>query len=182
MRIRSLIPLALFLAIAALLGVGLTMDSEKVPSPLIGKPIPSFQLPGLRDPRVSVRPSDQMGRVWLLNVWGTWCAGCRREHDVLMRAAREYGLPIVGLNYRDERDAAIEWLKHLGDPYVVSGFDPDGEAALDLGVYGAPETYVIDSEGIIRYKHIGPLSPSALRETILPMVRDLRESSSTQAR
>ncbi len=176
MRYRSLIPLAIFVAIAALLGVGLTLDAHEVPSPLIGEPVPAFERPGLRDPQAQVSPSDQEGRVWLLNVWGTWCVGCREEHDVLLEAAREHDLTIVGLNYKDERAAAIDWLERLGDPYVASAYDPEGKVGLDLGVYGAPETYVVDAQGVIRHKHIGPLSPSELRETILPLVRELRPS------
>jgi cytochrome c biogenesis protein CcmG/thiol:disulfide interchange protein DsbE len=122
-------------------------------------------------------PADFDGQVWLLNVWATWCAACEQEHPVLMRAAREHGLTLVGLDYKDERAKAIEWLDRRGDPYVVSGFDPEGRVGLDLGVYGAPETYIIDAEGVVRYKHIGPISPKALREDILPRVRDLRESA-----
>lgn len=176
MRYRSLIPLAVFVAIAALLGVGLTLDADEVPSPLIGKPVPAFELPGVRDPQARVSPADYEGRVWLLNVWGTWCAGCREEHDVLLEAAREHDLAIVGLNYKDERGAAIDWLERLGDPYVASAYDPAGDVGLDLGVYGAPETYIVDAEGIIRHKHIGPLSPTELRETIVPLVRELQPS------
>ena len=176
MRLRSLIPLAVFVAIAGLLGVGLTLDADEVPSPLIGKPVPAFELATVRDPQKTFRPSDLKGKVWLLNVWATWCAACREEHDVLMNAAREHGLAIVGLDYKDERAAAIDWLDQLGDPYVTSAFDPKGEVGLDLGVYGVPETYVIDREGITRHKHIGPVSPAQLRETILPLVRELRRS------
>lgn len=176
MRARSLIPLAVFVAIAALLGIGLTLDADEVPSPLIGKPVPAFEMPGLHDAQARVRPADYDGQVWLLNVWGTWCAGCRQEHDVLLRAAREHGVPIVGLNYKDERPSAIDWLERLGDPYVASAFDPEGRVGLDLGVYGAPETYVIDAEGVIRHKHIGPLSETELRDTILPLVRELQAS------
>lgn len=174
MRYRSLIPLALFLVIAVVLGIGLTLDADEVPSPLIGKPVPEFELPGVRDPQAQVSPSDQRGQVWLLNVWGTWCVGCREEHDVLVDAAREHGLTIVGLNYKDKRAAAVDWLERLGDPYDASAYDPEGDVGMDLGVYGAPETFVIDAEGIIRHKHIGPISPDELRETIVPLVRELQ--------
>ncbi|MEX1081978.1 MAG: DsbE family thiol:disulfide interchange protein [Halofilum sp. (in: g-proteobacteria)] len=176
MRYRSLIPLAIFVVIATVLGIGLTQDADEVPSPLIGKSVPAFELPGLRDPQARVGPADEHGRVWLLNVWGTWCVGCREEHDVLLDAAREHELTIVGLNYKDERDAAIDWLERLGDPYVASAYDPEGDVAMDLGVYGAPETYVVDANGIIRHKHIGPLSPADLRDTIVPLVRELEPS------
>lgn len=173
MRVRSLIPLAIFLGIALLLGVGLTLDADRVPSPLIDKPVPAFELPAVRDNGRTVQPADFEGRVWLLNVWGTWCAGCREEHDTLLKAAREHDLTIVGLNYKDDRDKAVAWLERLGDPYAVSAYDPDGKVGLDLGVYGAPETYIVDGDGIIRYKHIGPISDEDLRETILPRAREV---------
>jgi len=177
MRARYYAPLAIFAAIAVFLGIGLTLDNEEVPSPLIGEPVPSFEIATVRQPERSMAPADFDGQVWLLNVWATWCAACKQEHPVLMRAAREHGLTLVGLDYKDERAKAIEWLDRRGDPYVVSGFDPEGRVGLDLGVYGAPETYIIDAEGVVRYKHIGPISPKALREDILPRVRDLRESA-----
>lgn len=174
LRARFLIPLVVFVAIAGLLGVGLTIDTERVPSPLIDRPIPAFAAPGLADPGRSVRPEDFAGEVWLLNVWATWCVPCRDEHPVLMHAARELGLTIVGLNYKDDRDAAIDWLERLGDPYRVSASDPGGRVGIDLGVYGVPETYVVDAEGIIRYKHIGELTREDLDDTILPVVERLR--------
>lgn len=176
MRARALIPLGVFLAIAVLLGVGLTIESDEVPSPLVGKPVPSFDVPTVRDPAQRFQPSDMEGQVWLLNVWATWCTACRVEHDVLMSAARDHDVAIVGLDYKDEREPAIEWLDRRGDPYVISPYDPKGKVGLDLGVYGVPETYVIDAEGIIRHKHIGPISPAQLRDTILPLVRELQAS------
>lgn len=176
MRARALIPLGVFLAIAVLLGVGLTINSDEVPSPLVGKPVPSFDVPTVRNPEQRFTPADMEGRVWLLNVWATWCTACRKEHDVLMAAARDHGVPIVGLDYKDERAAAIDWLDRLGDPYVASPYDPEGKVGLDLGVYGVPETYIIDADGIIRHKHIGPISPAQLRDTILPLVRELSAS------
>lgn len=172
-RTRFVLPLAVFVAIAGLLGVGLTMDPSRVPSPLLDRPIPAFTAPALVDPRQSVRPTDFEGEVWLLNVWATWCVPCRTEHEVLMQGARE-GLHIVGLNYKDERSAAIDWLERLGDPYRVSASDPRGRVGIDLGVYGVPETYVIDAEGIIRHKHIGEMTHQDLEETIMPLVERLR--------
>jgi cytochrome c biogenesis protein CcmG/thiol:disulfide interchange protein DsbE len=176
MRARALIPLGVFLSIAILLGIGLTIDSDEVPSPLVGKPVPDFDVPTVRDAGQRFRPADMEGQVWLLNVWATWCTGCRVEHDVLMSAAREHDVTIVGLDYKDERAAAIDWLDRRGDPYVASPYDPKGKVGMDLGVYGVPETYVIDAEGIIRYKHIGPISPEQLRDDILPRVRELKAS------
>jgi cytochrome c biogenesis protein CcmG/thiol:disulfide interchange protein DsbE len=176
-RLRYLVPLGVFVAIGLLLGVGLTLDSEEVPSPLIGKPVPSFELPALANADRSVQPADLEGRVWLLNVWASWCAPCLDEHPLLMRAAGRDGLTVVGLNYKDERQAALQWLERHGDPYALAAYDPKGRAGLDLGVYGVPETYVIDRSGVIRYKHVGPLSEQELEDEILPLVRDLGETS-----
>lgn len=169
-RLRLLLPLGIFLVIAVFLGIGLTLDSDRVPSPLIGKPVPGFSLPAVNEPGRTVEPDDFRGQTWLLNVWATWCVSCRVEHEVLIEAARTHGATIVGLDYKDERPAAIRWLRERGDPYVVSAYDPEGRTGLDLGVYGVPETYVIDADGIIRYKHIGPVSHQQLQETILPLL------------
>lgn len=173
-RLRLLLPFGIFLVIAVFLGIGLTLDSSKVPSPLIGKAMPDFSLPSVHAPERNVTPADFRGEPWLLNVWATWCVSCRAEHAVLVEAARSHGARIVGLDYKDERPAAIDWLRRLGDPYVVSAFDPEGRVGLDLGVYGVPETYVIDGDGIIRHKHIGPLTRADLEEEILPMLEKLR--------
>lgn len=175
-RARYLVPLGVFVAIAGLLGVGLTMDPSRVPSPLIDRPVPAFSAPALLDPGRSVGPGDLAGEVWLLNVWATWCVPCRDEHEVLMQA-REQGLAIVGLNYKDEREAAIDWLERLGDPYRVSASDPRGRVGIDLGVYGVPETYVIDADGVIRHKHIGEMTRQDLDGTIVPLVERLRGST-----
>jgi len=171
---RYTIPLAIFAAIAVLLGVGLTIDTEEVPSPLIGEPVPPFELAAVEDTSRRVAPGDFEGRVWLLNVWATWCRACRQEHGVLMRAANDHGLTIVGLDYKDEHAAARKWLERRGDPYRVSAFDPEGDVGMDLGVYGVPETYVVDGEGIIRYKQVGPITPEILRQDLLPLLRKLR--------
>lgn len=172
-RLHLLVPLAVFLAIAGVLAVGLTLDSDRVPSPLIGKPMPDFALPVVDAPENTVRPSDFRGSPWLLNVWATWCVSCRAEHEVLMEAARRHDATIVGLDYKDEREAAIDWLHERGNPYVVSAYDPDGRTGIDLGVYGVPETYVVDADGVIRYKHIGPVSRDELRKRILPLLAEL---------
>lgn len=173
-RVRLLLPLGIFLLIAVFLAIGLTLDSRRVPSPLIGKPVPEFSLPDLHAPERSVGPADFRGQPWLLNVWASWCVSCLVEHEVLVEAARTHGATILGLDYKDERADAIKWLRERGDPYVVSAFDPKGRVGLDLGVYGVPETYVIDAEGIIRHKHIGPLSRQDLQESILPLLAELR--------
>lgn len=171
------IPLILFIGLIALLAWGLTQDPEKVPSPLIGEPVPEFSLSRVADPEAQITPSDLEGQVYLLNVWASWCRACREEHPLLMRLAENRDVPIVGLDYKDERTDARRWLDQRGDPYMVSAFDPEGDVAIDLGVYGVPETFVVDADGIIRHKHVGAITRSDLREDILPLIRKLREAS-----
>ncbi len=175
--LKALLPLAIFLGIAAFLFRGLGLDPRKVPSPLVDKPAPAFNLPELKDATLKVNTSDFMGQVSLLNVWATWCVSCRAEHKVLMRMAKRDGVRIYGLNYKDTRPEAIKWLEFYGNPYVANAFDADGRAGIDWGVYGTPETFVIDSEGVIRYKHIGPISDADARETILPLIKELKAES-----
>lgn len=170
--IRIALPLA-FVALVVVLGVGLSLNPREVPSPLVGKPMPAFDLERLRFPELRVRESDLSGQVSLVNVWATWCAGCRDEHPLLVRIANESGIPIYGLNYKDQRPAALQWLQRFGDPYVASGYDADGRAGLDLGVYGLPETFVVGPDGVIAYKHIGPIDERAWVEKIQPVVRSL---------
>ncbi len=172
-RTRFLLPIGLFLVIVLLLGVGLTLDPRKVPSPLIDKPAPDFALPRLDDTAVTLRPADLAGRVWVLNVWASWCVSCRAEHEVLKQLAARELAPIVGLNYKDQNDDARQWLRRLGDPYYASIVDADGKAGLDWGVYGVPETFVIDHRGVIRYKHIGPVTSADLQQTIVPLLEQL---------
>jgi cytochrome c biogenesis protein CcmG/thiol:disulfide interchange protein DsbE len=171
---RFLIPLAIFAVLVAFLGIGLRLDPREVPSPLIDKPAPAFDLARLQDPGKRLTPADMKGKVWLLNVWGSWCVSCRQEHPLLVELGKSGVVPIVGLNWKDNRDAALKWLDQLGDPYAISIMDPDGRVAIDYGVYGAPETYLIDREGVIRYKQIGPISPEALTGKILPLVKRLQ--------
>ena len=171
--VRYLLPLVVFLAMAGFLYVGLGLNPNDVPSPLVNKPAPQFELSQLHATQQRVSGSDMLGKVWLLNVWASWCVACRQEHPLLMQLARTGEVPIVGLNYKDGRSVAIKWLEDFGDPYVVSGFDEDGRVGVDFGVYGVPETYVIDKEGIIRHKHIGPIGLDALQTDILPLVREL---------
>jgi cytochrome c biogenesis protein CcmG/thiol:disulfide interchange protein DsbE len=168
-----LIPLAVFIAMLVFLGVGLKLDPREVPSPLIDKPVPVFHLQTLDTPSRLLSSADMRGQVWLLNVWASWCGGCREEHPVLVEFAQTRAVPIVGLDYKDQPDDARRWLDNFGDPYVASVSDPDGRTGIEFGVYGVPETFVIDKAGIIRHKQIGPITPEVLRDTILPLVKKL---------
>ncbi|NIP49825.1 MAG: DsbE family thiol:disulfide interchange protein [Gammaproteobacteria bacterium] len=174
--IRYHLPLGIFLLIVVLFVIGLRLDPRHVPSPLIDKPAPEFSLPSLRDENTRVGTSDFIGKVTLLNVWASWCVSCLYEHPLLMDLFRQGVVPIYGLNYKDERKAAIAWLEQRGDPYQASAYDEAGRVGIDYGVYGVPETYVLDKKGIIRHKHIGPLTREDLDETILPLIRQLNES------
>lgn len=173
-QLRYLLPLAAFLLLAGLLYRGLSLDPKLVPSPLIGKSMPAFTLPRLQDPDATLSDSDLLGEVFVLNIWATWCIACRAEHDVLLELARSGAVDIYGLNYKDQRDSAKSWLQQLGNPYVANAFDADGRTGIDWGVYGAPETFVIDRQGIIRHKHIGPLTMEVLNEEILPLIAALK--------
>jgi cytochrome c biogenesis protein CcmG/thiol:disulfide interchange protein DsbE len=170
---RFLLPLALFVGLVVFLAIGLGRDPHEVPSPLINKPAPAFQLPQLHEPSKTFSAQEMRGKVWLLNVWASWCVTCREEHPVLLDFARSGALPLYGLNYKDQRNDAIAWLKELGDPYLLSAADLDGRVGIDYGVYGAPETYLIDREGVIRFKQIGPLTPEIIQNKVLPLARDL---------
>ena len=170
---RFLIPLALFFVLVAFLAVGLRLKPREVPSPFIGKPAPAFTLSQLHLPESSFSPADLHGQVWLLNVWASWCVSCRQEHPVLMELAKHGLAPIVGLDYKDEREPAKAWLAEHGNPYRLSVWDRDGKVGIDFGVYGVPETFVIDKSGIIRMKHIGPLTQTVVSEKIIPLVKEL---------
>ena len=174
MKTRFFLPLAGFAALALLLGVGLGLKPREVPSPFIGKPAPAFSLPQLHQPQQQLAPGDMQGQVWLLNVWASWCAPCREEHPLLVTAARERQVPIVGLNYKDDPRNAQEWLRKLGDPYVGIGVDASGRVGIDYGVYGVPETFVIDKAGVVRFKHIGPMSSEVWTRDVLPLVKRLQ--------
>ncbi len=171
--LRYLVPLLLFLLLAGLLYRGLSLDPKIVPSPLIGKPMPAFTLPRLADAGATISDSDLKGKVSALNIWATWCVSCRAEHEVLLELARTGKVDIYGLNYKDNRADAQRWLTQLGDPYVANAFDADGRTGIDWGVYGAPETFIMDRDGIIRHKHIGPLTREALVQEILPLIARL---------
>jgi cytochrome c biogenesis protein CcmG/thiol:disulfide interchange protein DsbE len=173
---RYLVPLGLFLVLVAFLYRGLSLDPKLVPSPLVGKPMPVFTLTRLQDPDATISDTDIKGKVALLNIWATWCVSCRAEHETLLELAKTGKVAIYGLNYKDERTAAQQWLRQLGDPYVANAFDDTGRVGINWGVYGAPETFVIDRHGIIRHKHVGPLTPDVVNEQILPLVAELQTS------
>ncbi|MGE5524401.1 MAG: DsbE family thiol:disulfide interchange protein [Rhodospirillaceae bacterium] len=176
--LRFAVPLGIFLALVILLGVGLTLNPREVPSPLINKPAPMFELPQLHEPQKTFSPKEMAGKVWMFNVWASWCVSCREEHPVLMELARQNIVPIYGLNYKDQRADGMKWLSQFGNPYTLSAFDADGRVGIDYGVYGVPETYIIDKRGVIRYKRIGVVTPELLRDTIIPLVKELgRETS-----
>ncbi len=170
---RFVIPLILFLALVVFLAIGLGRDPHVVPSALINRPAPDFALSELRDPTKIVTPQQMRGKVWLLNVWGSWCPACREEHPYLLEIARSGAVPIYGLSWKDKREDALATLSELGDPYVLNVSDFDGRVAIDYGITGAPETYLIDKNGIIRYKEVGQLNPEIMEKKILPLVQEL---------
>ena len=174
---RFLLPLGVFLVLVFFLGVGLHRDPREIPSPFIGKPAPTFTLTQLQDPDKTFSPKDMEGKVWLLNVWASWCVACREEHPVLLEFARSGVVPIMGLNYKDSRKDGIDALNQLGNPYQLSAFDADGRVGIDYGVYGVPETFLIDKHGVIRYKQIGPVTPEAISEKLLPLIKELNAKS-----
>ncbi len=171
--LRFLIPLGILFGLVWFLAAGLKLDPKEVPSPLIGKPAPTFALTRLDNADVSIRSQDLLGKVWMLNVWASWCVACRQEHPLLVEFSRDKLLPIYGLNYKDERLAGLRWLSNFGNPYDASLFDQAGRVGIDFGVYGVPETFIIDRQGIVRFKQIGPLTPEVLRDEIVPLVRRL---------
>lgn len=171
--LKFLIPLALFGVLAWFLGAGLKLDPREVPSPLIGKPAPAFSLTRLDDPAATLAREDLLGKVWMLNVWASWCVACRQEHPALVEFARRKLVPVYGLNYKDGRADGLAWLSRLGNPYETSVFDADGRVGIDYGVYGVPETFIIDRQGVVRFKHIGPLTPEVIRDRIEPLLKSL---------
>ncbi len=172
---RYLLPLGIFIVLVVFLAIGLKLDPREVPSPLVGKPAPAFALPQLHKPEASFAPKDMQGKVWLLNVWASWCVSCRQEHPILVELAKSGIVPIYGLNYKDQRADALKWLQQFGDPYALSIVDAEGRVGIDYGVYGVPETYVIDKAGVIRFKQIGPVTQDVLEMTILPLVKELQK-------
>ena len=188
---KALLPLVLFAALVVFLGIGLMRDPREIPSPLVGKPAPAFSLPTLSGDK-PFSPADMLGQVWVFNVWATWCVACREEHPLLVQFSKSQRVPIVGLSYKEiqagdqvtgalseeaklqlARQRSVKFLQKAGDPYKLSVMDLDGRVGIDYGVYGVPETYIIDKQGIIRYKRVGPVTPEVLIETILPLIQKL---------
>ena len=173
MRLKFAIPLAVFFLLVAFFAVGLFRDPREVPSPFIGRAAPAFKLEQLHQAQLGFTPAEMKGKVWLLNVWASWCVACQVEHPLLVQMSKQKLVPIVGLNYKDKREDGVKWLARYGDPYVLSAHDLDGRVGIDYGVYGVPETFVIDKEGVIRYKQIGPITPEALEKKIKPLLKEL---------
>ena len=178
--LRYLIPLGLFLVLVVFLAIGLGRDPREVPSPLINKAAPTFRLPQLKDPNKTFSAEDMRGKVWVLNVWASWCVSCRDEHPLLLEYAKSGAVPIYGLNWKDRREDALAWLDELGDPYVVNAADIDGRVAIDYGVYGAPETYLIDQNGVIRHKHVGPVTRDVWTDKFMPLVQQLNREGAAK--
>jgi len=168
---RFIIPIGLFAALAAFLFVGLGRDKQTLPSPLIGKAAPLFELPRVDDPAQKISNRDFAGRPYVVNIWGSWCFACREEHAALMEIARRGEIPLVGLNWKDELPLAQEWLQKLGNPYVASAFDPEGNVGIDWGAYGAPETFLVDARGIIVYKFVSPMTIDVWEREFLPRIK-----------
>jgi cytochrome c biogenesis protein CcmG, thiol:disulfide interchange protein DsbE len=174
MQLKRIIPFVLFLIVVAFLGKGLFLDPHEVPSPLIGKPAPQFVAPTLENPTHNFTAAEMKGKVWLLNVWASWCGACRDEHPLLLNMSNQ-GLPLYGLDYKDTNVEAQNVLDQMGDPYIQTATDNNGKIGIDYGVYGVPETYVIDKAGVIRYKQIGPITPETLKDKILPLLKELQK-------
>jgi cytochrome c biogenesis protein CcmG/thiol:disulfide interchange protein DsbE len=172
-KLVFIVPLLLFAVLVFFLGRGLKLDPHELPSPLIDKPAPAFALTRLDDAGRTVRRDDMLGRVWLLNVWASWCVACREEHPALLAYSKTRSVPLVGLNYKDTRADGLAWLQQFGDPYDMSIFDQNGHVGIDFGVYGVPETFVIDKRGVVRFKHIGPLTPELLKTRLEPILKEL---------
>ena len=173
MKTRAILPLVVFILMAALLWRGLSLDPKKVPSPLIDKQAPTFALAMLEDQSRNLSTTDMAGQVWVLNVWASWCVSCRAEHEVITDLASRNLVTVVGLNYKDEPTDATRWLKKYGNPYAVSVIDRDGRVGIDWGVYGVPETFVIGADGLIKYKHIGPVTHESLEKEVMPVLKEL---------
>ena len=169
------LPLILFVVLVLFLLVGLRRDPHEVPSPLINKSAPEFQLPQLQEASATFSAKEMRGKVWILNFWGTWCVACREEHPLLVQYAKTGAVPIYGVDYKDERAAALQWLDEFGNPYTLTAFDVDGRVSIDYGVYGAPESYLIDRNGVIRFKQIGPITEDVWQNKILPLAKQLNQ-------
>ncbi|MFT5115413.1 MAG: cytochrome c biogenesis protein CcmG/thiol:disulfide interchange protein DsbE [Parasphingorhabdus sp.] len=174
--IRYLIPLGIFLVMAAFLGLGLKLDPREVPSPFIDRQSPTLDLPRLYS-NERITNSTYAGKTWILNVWASWCVACRAEHDLLLAYARSSDTPLVGLNYKDTGTDAKGWLQKLGNPYTAIAVDFEGDAGIEWGVYGVPETFIMDANGVVRYKHIGPLNEEVMQNKVIPLIRQLEGNS-----
>ncbi|MGV6808308.1 MAG: DsbE family thiol:disulfide interchange protein [bacterium] len=172
---RYAIPLVFFALLVGLLWFGLNNDPTKIPSPLVGKPAPEFELPRLYAADQTVSPDDLKGKVWLLNVFASWCVSCRAEHEVVSQFIRQHQVDVLGLNYKDEEADAKVWLQQFGNPYAVIAVDITGRTGIDWGVYGVPETFVMDKQGVIRHKFTGPLTEQAVNETLVPLITTLQQ-------
>jgi cytochrome c biogenesis protein CcmG/thiol:disulfide interchange protein DsbE len=175
--LKYIIPLVLFVVIAIFLALGLKLKPSEIPSPLLNKPAPAFSAPKLNTPNEKLSPADLKGKVWLFNVWASWCVSCREEHPVLNEFAKQQAVIIIGLNYKDDPEAAKNWLTSLGNPYNDSVMDADGRIGIDWGVYGVPETFVMDKQGIVRYKHTGPVTEESIQTIFLPLIAKLQAES-----
>ena len=176
MKAKFLIPLVLFVVLVVFLAIGLNRDPHEVPSPLINKPAPAFDIAQLEEANKTFSPASMKGQVWILNVWASWCVACREEHPVLVELAKSQIAPVIGLDYKDKREDALAMLSRQGNPYTLSAFDGNGRVGIDYGVYGVPETYIIDKAGVIRFKHIGPITTELLNQNIFPLVSELKKS------
>jgi cytochrome c biogenesis protein CcmG/thiol:disulfide interchange protein DsbE len=179
--LKFIVPFALFVLLAIFLFVGLNRDPSYVPSPLIGKPAPEFSLPSLQDASYPVSSKELLGQPWVLNVWGTWCGGCRQEHETLIAIARTKAVPIIGLNWKDDNALAQQWLRDLGNPYSVVAEDREGRVAIDWGVYGAPETFLIGPDGVVLYKHIAPMTMEVWNREFLPRIEAARGATGARS-
>ena len=175
-RLAGYIPLLVFLVMAVFFAIGLTMNPRDIPSPLIGKPVPEFSLPPVKGGTLGLSTADLRGEVSIVNVFASWCVACREEHPILMGIKEKGLVPLHGINYKDKPDDARAWLDEMGDPYTRIGADISGRVAIDWGVYGVPETFVIDRDGLIVHKHIGAITPQAMRDTIMPIIKKLQKS------
>ena len=175
-KLALFLPLVLFAVVAGFLAVGLRLNPRDVPSPLVDKAAPTFTVASLHEPTRQIAAQDLRGKVWVLNVWASWCAACRIEHPTLVEWARSGGVLLYGLNYKDKRASGLKWLSDHGNPYVDSFYDAEGRLGIDFGVYGVPETFVIDRQGVVRYKHTGPMTPLVLQKEILPLLRRLEDA------
>lgn len=172
---KAYIPLVIFAILVVFLAIGLTRDPREIPSPLIGKPAPDFSAPNLHNTALTLTKQDMLGKVWLLNTWASWCVACREEHPLLVEFSKSKMIPIIGLDYKDKDQDGLQWLARFGNPYDMAIADRDGRIGINFGVYGVPESFLIDKTGTIRYKQIGPFTEASIQEKLIPMIRELQK-------